>query len=396
MEKQNCLLIISRFPNPPHSGYKVKTFHLVKILSRLFNLHIVIVTDEKQEAENISFLQAHTKSYNVYCFSKWRCYLNALFTVLFSRKPLQAGYYNFTKVRDEVNKLIPMMDVVVPSLVRTTEYASSSHIQPGILRILDLVDSYALSYSRSKENTRSLLWKILYGIESKRLFRYERNQIKQFDATLLVNRSESEYWNAHGSCFCLPNGVHKHLFDYPKVESELHAIAFFGKMDYPPNVDAVKWFLNYVFERLDKDLEFYIVGISPSKEIYQLSQVNPRIHVMGFMDDPYSLLNRCKAIVSPMQTGGGIQNKVLETMALGKVNILSSLAADPIGATSGIHYYVTNEPDSFIQTVIDVVGDSPLRKEMGMAARRFVDENYSWDNYEQRLKTIIKELSLKK
>ncbi len=394
--KQNCLLIISRFPDPPHSGYKVKTFHLVKILSRMFRLHIVIVTDEKQGPENISFLEQHCESHNIYCFPKWRCYFNALLTVLFSKKPLQSGYYRFRKVRKKIRKLTPLMDIVIPSLVRTTEYIDYQDIKKDSLCILDLVDSYALSYSRSKENTRSPLWKTLYGIESGRLFHYERNQIKQSDATLLVNRSETEYWNVHGPCFCLPNGVHKHLFDYPATEPELHAVAFFGKMDYPPNVDAVKWFLNHVFEHLDKDLEFYIVGISPSKEIYQLASSNSRIHVTGFMDDPYSILNRCKAIVSPMQTGGGIQNKVLETMALGKVNILSSLAADPIGAIPGIHYYVANDPDAFIQSAIKVIGDNALREETGRAARKFVLENYSWDNYEQQLESIIKVVSLKK
>lgn len=387
--KKKCVLFLSRTPAPPISGYKIKTYNLVKILSELYDLSVIIVTDEPEQDENIEFLKKHSIQYLYFTFPKWRFYWNTLKGLLFGSNPLQVSYYKFNSVHKKIAPIIAEADVIVPSLTRTTEYILNQPRKPNSIVVFDAVDSYALGYARAVSKTKSLLWKNIYAIESKRLHRYEEKIISQADVSLLVNKEETEYWNKYGNCILMPNGVKEELYDYDLVENAENAVAFFGKMDYPPNIDAVKWYAQKVLPFLPDDMKFYIVGGSPSKSILKLAQQHKNIEVTGFLDNPYELLSKCLAVVAPMQTGGGIQNKVLETMALGQVNILSSLAANPIGGESEKHFLIAETPEEHIEFVKLMHSNPSLRNEIGINARELIKQNFSWEQNKQNLKEIV-------
>lgn len=387
--KKKCVLLLSRTPAPPVSGYKIKTYNLVKILSELFDLTVIVITDEPENEKNIEFVQKHAKHYHFFSFPKWKFYWNTLKALLFSSTPLQVSYYKFNSVHRQISSVIAEADVIVPSLTRTTEYVLNQKRKRNAVIIFDAVDSYALGYARAISKTKSFLWKNIYSIESDRLHKYEKEIISQADATLLVNKDETEYWKQYGNCYLMPNGVKEELYDYDLVKTPENAVAFFGKMDYPPNIDAVKWYAKNVLPFLPADMKFYIVGGSPAKSVLKLANRHKNIEVTGFLDNPYDLLSRCLAVVAPMRTGGGIQNKVLETMALGQVNILSSLAATPIGGVDKKHFLIAETAQEHIDLVNLMHTDRSLRSEIGSDARNFVKQNFSWEKNKQALKEII-------
>ncbi len=166
----------------------------------------------------------------------------------------------------------------------------------------------------------------------------------------------------------------------------------FGKMNYQPNIDAVMWFVENVLPLINKNLKFCIIGAYPPKEIKGLEKKYKNIVVTGFLDDPYEILKSSLCVVAPMQTGGGIQNKILECMALGTINIVSSLAAKPIGGVHGEHFLVIDKPEEIAQTINDIYANPHKYEHIKINSREFIKNNFTWTIYENKLMKIIQEV----
>ncbi len=166
----------------------------------------------------------------------------------------------------------------------------------------------------------------------------------------------------------------------------------FGKMNYQPNIDAVMWFVENVLPLINKNLKFCIIGAYPTKEIKGLEKKYKKIVVTGFLDDPYEILKSSLCVVAPMQTGGGIQNKILECMALGTINIVSSLAAKPIGGIHGEHFLVIDRPEEIAQTINDIYANPHKYEHIKINSREFIKNNFTWTIYENKLMKIIQEV----
>ncbi len=245
-----------------------------------------------------------------------------------------------------------------------------------------------------QKTTNSVLFKMIYTIESKRLSCYEPKIINQSDLTLCVNKAEAEDVSRYGNVKWIPNGVNESIFEYNKRDGNYqYSIAFFGAMFYQPNIDAVLWFDKYVLDWVDSKIRFYIIGSKPSKEVCELAKKRSNVIITGFMEDPYLILNSCDVILAPMQNGGGIQNKILETMALGKVNILTTYAAEPIiGGIAGQHFLVEDNPEKMAELVNDVCFSFDKYAMIGKTAKQLILEQYTWTNYKDKLYNAITDL----
>jgi glycosyltransferase involved in cell wall biosynthesis len=169
-------------------------------------------------------------------------------------------------------------------------------------------------------------------------------------------------------------------------------IAFFGKMDYQPNIDAVLWFVENVLPYLNKTLKFIVVGAYPAKVIQDLSKNFQNVKVTGFVEDPYLILKSSLCVVAPMQTGAGIQTKILECMALGTINIVSSLAAKPIGAEHGKHFLVCDDPKEMANVINNIYKNPKNFEYLKIGAREFIKNNFTWGIYEKKLLNVIDNL----
>lgn len=383
--KKQCLLITSRFPFPPIGGDKLKNFNMIKILSKYYDLHLVSLIDRTPDAEDQKFCETFCKSYRIFPKPKWRLLLN-LPKSFFNGKPLQVNYYWFRDIQDYVDTKIERCDIVINTLIRTSEYVLK---QNKIPKYLDMVDSIGLNYERSSKNVTSLLWKMIYLYETKKLMHYEKNCVHQYNASFFVNDKETYYWSKFGKTAWIPNGVHEAICNFTNTDAEYsNQIAFFGKMDYQPNVDAVLWFIAHVFPLLNQNIRFVIVGANPVNSIKNL--ISDRVSVTGFIEDPYLILNSCFCVTAPMLTGGGIQNKILETMALGKVVITTSLGADPIvGAIPNKHILIENSAKSMAAKINHLFTNPTEYTHIGSNAKDLISGYYTWESYEKKLMELI-------
>jgi glycosyltransferase involved in cell wall biosynthesis len=385
--RKKVLLITSRIPYPPIGGDKLKNFNLLKILSKHYDVYLVIVTDEELNLKSEEVLKNFTVNLKIFTKSKYKFYFNACRS-LFNQLPLQVNYYYFNDVKNYIDNISSKVDFAISTLIRTSEYLKDFN-KP---KYLDIVDSIGLNYKRSINNVRSIFWKLIYKIEMERVLKYEEKSISKFNNTFFVNKFEADYWAKYGKTTWIPNGVNEELFNYNKKNKKYNNyIAFFGKMDYQPNIDAVLWFVENVFKYLNKDIKFVIVGTNPTTKIRKLSKKYKNIEVTGFVKDPYEILNSSLLVVSPMQTGGGIQNKILESMALGIINIVSSLAAKPIiGAKDKEHLLICDDPLKMAELINDIYLNVNKYSFIKENARKLIKEKYTWKNYENELLKMIR------
>lgn len=388
--KSKCLIVIPGIPYPPINGHKLKIFNLINILSKHYDLHLISISLESPSEEENMYLR--DRSYKSSHFKiSYPGALRRVLSALFTRQPLQVAYYTLPCVIEYIEKECHSDEFVFLNLIRSAGYI---HLFNKKKVILDMVDLLSRSYTRSSFTTTSLLFKLIYKIEAKRLRLFEEKSVKGSSLSLFVNQDEATEMKDIGNVAWLPNGVNEKLFIYQNYSRDYsNCIAFFGAMFYQPNIDAVLWFDQNVLDHIDPKIVFYIIGPKPSKQVLKIVKRRGNVVVTGFLKDPYLILNSCLAVVAPMQNGGGIQNKILETMALGKVNVLSTHAARPIkGANNNEHFIVQDDPKKMADVINDIYIRPQMYTQIQENATIFIKENYTWNYYEQELLFLLKSL----
>lgn len=394
MSKPHLLAVFSQLPLPEFSGDRQMVNNHLKNLSIHFQIHAVIICIEKPTEACLHFLKGYTFSYKIFHVSKLRMYGNVFFSMI-NGEPIQVGLFYQNSIQKYILEVSKQCQVLFCCNIRTAKYL----LPIPKVKCIDWIDSISHTYERSIEKVTSQYWKLIYKLEFVRLRRFEENVVKLFDASFFVNHNEHLYWKKYSGnphITWVPNGIKDHLFEYHKIDTTYSSdgIVFLGKMDYQPNIDAVLWFLDNVLSLLHPHLIFYVAGARPSPKIVNRAKSFQNVVVTGYLEDPYIILNSCIAVISPMQTGGGVQNKILEGMALGKVNIVTSLGGSSIYmAEAGKHYLVADDPVRMADTINEVFQNPKKFEEIGHEARRFVKSHYTWTKHGEAIYNTISQIS---
>ena len=389
--KNRCLIILPRKIFPLIGGYANYRKNLIEILNKYYFLTIIIISNSEISDEEKYFFEANSVEYKYFTFNKLNYLFNSLKGFLFG-EALQVGYFYFRKVQKEIDKLIPNQDIVIGSLIRSMKYLEKCPKEVKVIN--DMADSMSLNYKNSKKKVSSFFWRLIYTIEIKRLDKYERFWLTKANLTTVFNAKECNILQQYGNVIVVPHGVNKNLTSYNKINSKYaKSVVFMGKMDYQPNIDAVIWYLKNVHSKICEDVPFIIVGAYPTKKLQKLSKKYKNLTITGFVEDPFEIVQSSMAVVSPMQTGAGIQNKILESMALGTINIITSLSANPIvNAENNKHFIVANNSEEFINIITEIKKDSNKFEIVKKSSREFIINNYTWDAFENKYINEIKKL----
>ncbi len=380
-----------RLPSNTIGGDKVKNHNLIKILSKHFKLDLIVVTFEKMGAEDENFLSKYADTYKVFTFPKWRFLLNTTKSI-FNSKPLQVNYFYFKEVQKYVDKKAEDVDLIIVAVARNAEYVVSKQ-KP---KILDMADSIGLAYKYSYRHTSSLFWRLVYLLEYPGMLRYEAKMIENFDSTFLFNPRDVYYFNS-GKTVWIPHGADNALLEYHKTDPKYsNSISFLGKMDYQPNIDAVMWFAKNVVPLLPSELNFQVIGAYPTKKVLELQDKNPRIFVRGYIEDPYVILKSSLCVVAPMQTGGGIQNKILEAMALGTIVLTTPYSSYPIATSENDVLddvlLTIDKPEEWAKIITDIHENPTKYESYKIRSREYIRSKFTWEIYEQKYISLINEV----
>ena len=318
---KKMLYITYRYPYPLTDGARIRQFNIGKILSKKYKVDLLALNDGPIGDDRIENVFNEIRTWP---FSKFKGNLNTLHFP-FNKKPLQVNYFYFRDLRKYLLQVFDDYDAIFCSHVRTAEYA---RVLP-VVKFLDFIDCQSAHYEEASKRNVNFLWNNIYKMELKRLKDYEMKMVEEFDKTFVTSPYDSE--KLDNKPVVIPNGVKPELLKRKSNFEEEDWVVFLGQMSYNPNVDAVKWFASRVLPLLNKKIKFYIVGKNPSKEVMNLQ--SNRIKVTGFVDDPYEYLEKAKVVVAPIRFSGGIQNKVLEALALSTAVVSTPICSRSISDT---------------------------------------------------------------
>jgi sugar transferase (PEP-CTERM/EpsH1 system associated) len=390
---QDLLFLAHRIPCPPNKGDKIRSYHLLRHLAGRYRVHLgafVDTPDDWRHVEAVRRLCGET------FFAPLRPLTARLrgLSGLAAGRPLTLACYRDAAMQDWVDSLLWRLPVA-RILVFSAAMAQYVMHARAAARVVDFVDVDSDKW-RQYARTRPWPLSLLYRREADALLRAERGIAAEFDASLFVSKAEAGLFRqlapeAAERVGFINNGVDVEYFSpsrgYPNPYGRhTRALVFTGAMDYWPNVDAVTWFAREVLpavRRASAAVRFYIVGARPVRAVRRLAQL-PGVVVTGAVEDVRPYLAHGHLAVAPLRVARGVQNKVLEAMAMEKTVVCSPQSAQGIGALPGREFFIAEGARAFAGRIVDLLS-SPLRETVGVAARRRILSDYRWEKNLSRL-----------
>lgn len=385
---KNILIISTRFPLPQIDGFAIKNYNLIRQLHSKYNLHVVIVDNKKPSDEDFSEISKYTESlkfFQITYFDK----IKGLIMSIFKYLPLQVGLFYSSKAINYISNKSSNMDFMICSVIRSSQYADKFN---GVV-IHDLADSLSSIYKRDS-NKLNFLKKYIYRIESKRLFKYEKKIIESNNNVFFFNKKEASKYKS-SNVQVVPHGVDEKLFLNIEHNNDCsNGVVMFGRMNVETNFQAAKWFIANILDTLPEDIVFYIIGASPHSELLNIAKKNNRVKVLGYIDDPYPLIKGAIASVCPINMGGGIQNKIIESMAIGSINIVSPLAAIPFNIKDNPGLIIAKNIEEWSFYIKDILANKDKYEQNINYGKSYARKHFSWKSYGNCYKSIIEKTNM--
>ena len=388
------LYLAHRIPYPPDKGDKIRSYHQVLHLAAEHELHLACLVDDRQDLEHVSRLEKLCASVDV-AFRHPRAARLQTLLALFGRSPLSVAAFRSRELLDRVARRLrsESFDLIYAYSSAMAEYVPTDCPVPKIMDFVD-VDSEKWRLS-ADHHSFPMSW--VYRIEAARMARYEKQVVQRFDRSVLVSASEAEVFAEQlgvDGVDAIPNGVD---LDYFAPGGERPAagdpptLVFTGVMDYFPNVDGVKHFCETMFGPIREALpetRMWIVGRNPTQPVTDLARLD-NVEVTGGVPDVRPYLARAHVAVVPLRIARGIQNKILEAMAMGLPVVGTRVAFEGIGASRADGVRIVDEPREFAREVLDLLGSEELRRECGAGAREYVCRHHRWQDHGKHLEALL-------
>ena len=384
---KRVLILSFRFPYPLTDGAKIRIYNISKLLAQKYQVDLLAINEGRIANKHLKEFGHVFHKVIPYPFHPLRFKINTLKGLL-SSDSLQTYYYHVEKIQKWIDKYYSEYDLIFCFHIRMSRYIRKITDRP---KVIDFIDATSINYREAQEWARGI-WRFVLPIENRRALAYELRMLDTFDKAFITSAHDKAYLERHvgrtvNNLIVIPNGVREDLLLRPLVEEEEDWIVFLGKMNYAPNVDAVVYFANEVFPLVRARLpeaKFVIVGASPAKEVLKLARISG-ILVTGYVKDPYKYLEKAKVVVAPLRFSAGIQNKILEAMALRKAVVTTTKGARGIAGRDGEHFWVADEPKDMAEKILKLLANPHLRKEIGENARRLAETSYRWDIIGEKL-----------
>jgi glycosyltransferase involved in cell wall biosynthesis len=390
---KSLLVVTPRYPYPVIGGDRLRIYHVCKALSEHFKLTLLSLCDtEDQMLSPIPDDGVFDRIERVY-LSRGVSRLKAFFAAP-TGLPLQVAYYRSDTLRERIAQEASKHDGLLAHLIRTGD--AIRHLpQP---KFLEMTDAISLNYKRiSSERTMYVdLRSLIFRLEAKRLYRYERAIVDDFDHSFLVSEVDRDFLfegdlDRLSRVSVASNGVD--LFELPfNFSPTCGDLVFIGNMSSLQNLDAVQFMAKQVLPLIRSErpeVRLRIIGRIGGSERAKLNGIDG-VHVIGQVDSVSSAARGGAVGVCPVRLGAGIQNKVLEYMALGLPTVSTKVGLEGLSAKKDIDLFVADEPEAFAAHVLCLLNDRNVARRMAESGRRYVELNHGWDSVLRPMLEAIK------
>ena len=394
------LFVAHRLPFPPNKGDKIRAHNILRHLTKTCEVHLAALIDDSDDLKHVDDAAAAAKTVAVARIDGPSRIWKALSAILQGRSITEHLFYDggLQKKIDELQQRHDF-DLVFCSSSPTAEYVFRSSTglakRDKCVRIMDLIDVDSVKWQQYADDAR---WPInlIYRREARLLGRYESRIGREFDRVFVVSRTEAELFpdpSCRGMIGAVSNGVDLEYFSpVPEMQDPpIPTLAFVGMMNYRPNIEGMQWFLDKVFPGVRSavsDCRLLIVGGRPTTVVQGWGRLQG-VEVTGFVDDVRDYVRGASLSVVPLLIARGIQNKVLEAMAMGKAVVATPQAIEGIDAIRGEEVVVAADAAAYVQAIVDLLRAPDKAKRIGVAARRRVESSYSWASQLRELDTIV-------
>ncbi|MBV8123407.1 MAG: TIGR03087 family PEP-CTERM/XrtA system glycosyltransferase [Paucibacter sp.] len=393
------LYLVHRLPYPPNKGDKVRSFHLLKHLAACHEVYLATFVDDPDDWQYLTAVSGYCADVCARPLHPLRGRMMSL-AALWRGEPLSLRYYRDAELARWTRAVCAQHRIEAAVVFSSTmaPYAQALNLPT----LVDLVDVDSAKWSAYARNHR---WPLsaLYAREGRSLLEFERATVGRAAHSYLVTSQELALFEslvpeAAGRASALCNGVDAEYFDVDAQRPTpfaggTRALVFTGAMDYWPNIDAVSWFAREVLPNLVSrwpDLKFYIVGRNPSAAVQALA--SEHVCVTGTVPDVRPYLQHAALVVAPLRLARGIQNKVLEAMAMGRPVVAASTLGASLEARPEQEIVYAQGADDYAAAIGALLRNPEQASRMGQAARACVLEHYGWDAHLQQLDVHLAQL----
>ncbi len=372
-------VILSRVPYQLDKGDKLRAFNQIKQLSKNNEIILFALDDKNIDEKKLDELKKYCVSIIVIKLSKFTILVN-LIRSFFNGNPFQVGYFYSRKALRKLDDLILKHhpDHIYCQLIRTAEYAKN---YSNIPKTLDYMDVFSKGMERRK-STESFFLKPIFAMEYRRLLKYEHDVFQYFNNKTIISEQDKNLIQhpQKQEIKVIPNGVDTDYFKPVSREKEFELL-FNGNMNYPPNIESVEFLVNKIMPLVWKkkpQVRLLISGSSPNNKVLALR--SDRVVVSGWKEDIRENFAISKILVAPMQISIGLQNKLLEAMAMQLPCVTSTLANNALGAKHNEQIMVADTLDQYAQYIITLLENEEKAKQIGLNGYHFVIDNFNWQS----------------
>ncbi|MFQ5756697.1 MAG: TIGR03087 family PEP-CTERM/XrtA system glycosyltransferase [Acidiferrobacterales bacterium] len=396
---EDLLFLVHRLPYPPNKGDKIRSWNVLSYLAPRYRVHVGTFVDDPNDWDHVAAVREACAELHVAVLRPGHARLRSA-KALVTGEPLTLPYYHDPGLQAWVHSTLRTYNItrVLVYSAAMAQYVIR-HLRPELRSVIDFVDVDSdkwRQYSGRKRWPTS--W--LYKREHRNLLRYERIVAARFDASIFVSRAEAELFKT-----CAPevaervvhieNGVDTDYFspseDYPNpYPPGDKVLVFTGAMDYWPNVDAVQWFVSEIFPTVRRRVQacrFYIVGAHPVQAVRELAY-QAGVHVTGMVSDVRPYLAHAHAAVVPLRIARGVQNKILEAMAMAKSVVATPAAMAGIKPCPVLANLVADGANALADRAVELLC-TDNGSALGELGRRFVLNSYNWTSNMERLRQVL-------
>ncbi|WP_340587548.1 TIGR03087 family PEP-CTERM/XrtA system glycosyltransferase [Erythrobacter alti] len=380
------LLLAHRLPFPPDRGDKIRSHHVLKALAHIAPVHVGCLAEDSGDYAHEHELETLAASYCMPARSKPLAL--AGLEALGRSEPVSLAAFRSANLQRWVAQTLAERDIKAIYVYsgQMGQYVPANWRGRLVVDLVDVDSAKFEAYALSGSGPRA--W--IDAREGRLLRQVETELAQRADHTLLVSDAEAALLRSRVSgqttISALRNGIDCAEFDPAKVQphpelarSGPHFV-FTGQMDYAPNVEAVTRFAEAILPAIHRskpDANFHIVGRAPTDEVARLGET-PGVRVWGSVPDVRPFLAAADIVVAPLTIARGVQNKVLEAMAMARCVLLSPEAATGIDAEHGKHFVIGEDNNALVMRALHLLDRTAEREAIGQAARRIVQDSMSW------------------
>ena len=381
------LFLAHRSPWPPDKGDKIRSWNLLRHLARHHRVRLGAFVDDSADACAAVELRRVCAEVFLRPLGRLRKACRAGFGLL-RGLPLSVAAWGDPAMRRWVNDRLAQVDLAFAFSSQTAAFLLDAAVRrPWLLDLVDCDSEKWRDYARTTHGPRH----VLFAREAELLLAFERRAVAAATRTFLVTRAEAEVLirrapETAARLAVLENGVDATRFSLeprdpdPWGEPAVPRLVFTGVMDYPPNVDAVRWFVGAVFPELRRRVgrvRLAIVGARPARDVARLADP-PDLLVTGRVPDVRPWLGRADVAVAPLRIARGVQNKVLEAMAMARPVVATPQAAEGLHAEPGRDILVAADAAGFAMAITGLLRDPARAAAIGAAGRAYVRRAHDW------------------